>query len=139
MHACAVTLSPDALCWYVINVILRQHFDVGGYEANRYNCGQTTSTTATRRVQLYEKEKYPDRSGPDLYRVMRGYPRMGSGDRCGLQFRDPGSDYRAVKERPRIIYLSGEELRYLFKGLRILIGVCCFVRCVTACYATETW
>jgi hypothetical protein len=32
---------------------------------------------------------------------MRSYPRMGSGDRCGLQFRDPGSDYRAVKERPR--------------------------------------
>ena len=84
----------------------------------------STCTTATRRVQLYEEEKYPDRSGPDLYRVMRGYPRMGSGDRCGLQFRDPGSDYRAVKERPRIIYLSGEELRYLFKGLRILIGVC---------------
>jgi hypothetical protein len=25
---------------------------------------------------------------------------MGSGDRCGLQFRDPGSDCRAVKERP---------------------------------------
>ena len=53
---------------------------------------------------------------------------MGSGDRCGLQFRDPGSDCRAVKERPRtnsrIIYLSGEELRYLFKGLRILIEVC---------------
>ena len=51
LHACAVTLSPDALCWYVINVILRQHFDVGGYEANRSNCGQTNSTTAPRQVR----------------------------------------------------------------------------------------
>jgi hypothetical protein len=31
----------------------------------------------------YEEEEIPDRSGPDLYRAMRGYPRMGSGDRCG--------------------------------------------------------
>ena len=82
-----------------------------------------------RQLDGYEEEEYPDRSGPDLYMAMRGYPRMGSEDRCGLQFRDPGSDCRAVKERPRtnsrIIYLFGEELRYMFKGLRILIGACC--------------
>ena len=54
-----------------------------------------------RQLDGYEEEEYPDRSGPDLYRAMRGYPRMGSGDRCGLQFRDAGSDYQAVKERPR--------------------------------------
>jgi hypothetical protein len=85
--------------------------------------------TVRRQLDGYEDLEYPDRSGPDLYRAMQGYPRMGSGDWCGLQFRDPGSDCRALKERPRtnsrIIYLSGEALRYLFKGLRILIGVCC--------------
>ena len=58
-----------------------------GDEANRSNCGQETSTTATRRVR---GRGDPDRSGPDLYRAMRGYPRMGSGDRCGLQLPDPG-------------------------------------------------
>jgi hypothetical protein len=47
-------------------------------EANRSNCGQETSTTATQRVR---GRGDPDRSGPDLYRAMRGYPRMGSGDR----------------------------------------------------------
>jgi len=43
-----------------------------------------------RQLDGYEEEEYPDRSGPDLYRAMRGYPRMGSGDRCGLQLPDPG-------------------------------------------------
>ena len=33
-----------------------------------------------RQLDGYEEEEYPDRSGPDLYRAMRGYPRMGSGD-----------------------------------------------------------
>ena len=37
LDACAVTLSPDAFHEYNIDVILRQHFDVGGYEANRSN------------------------------------------------------------------------------------------------------
>ena len=41
IDACAVTLSPDASRWYIIDVSWRQHFDVGGYEANRSNCGQT--------------------------------------------------------------------------------------------------
>jgi hypothetical protein len=27
----------------------------------------------------YEEEEYPDRSGPELYRAMRDYPRTGSG------------------------------------------------------------
>jgi hypothetical protein len=43
-----------------------------------------------RQLNGYEEEEYPDRSGPDLYRALRGYPRMGSGDRCGLQLPDPG-------------------------------------------------
>ena len=43
-----------------------------------------------RQLDEYEEEEYPDRSGPDLYRAMRGYPRMGSEDRCGLQLLDPG-------------------------------------------------
>ena len=43
-----------------------------------------------RQLDGYEEEEYPDRSGPDFYRAMRGYPRMGSGDRCGLQLPDPG-------------------------------------------------
>ena len=43
-----------------------------------------------RQLDGYEEEEYPDRSGSDLYRAMRGYPRMGSGDRCGLQLPDPG-------------------------------------------------
>ena len=47
-------------------------------EANRSNCGQETSTTATR---LVRGRGDPDRSGPDPYRAMRGYPSMGSGDR----------------------------------------------------------
>ena len=34
-HACAVTLSPHAFCLYIINVILRRHLDLGGYEVNR--------------------------------------------------------------------------------------------------------
>ena len=42
-HACAATLSPDAVCLYIINVILRRHFDLGGYEANRSICGQINS------------------------------------------------------------------------------------------------
>ena len=46
--------------------------------------------TVRRHLDRYEEEEYPDRSGPDLYRAMRGYPRMGSGDRCGLQLPDPG-------------------------------------------------
>jgi hypothetical protein len=43
-----------------------------------------------RQLDGYEEEEYPDRSGPDLYSAMRGYPRMGSGDRCGLKLPDPG-------------------------------------------------
>jgi hypothetical protein len=62
LHACAVTLSPDALCWYVIDVVLRRHFDVGGYEANRSNCGRTNSTTARRRVRG-RGVSGPDRAG----------------------------------------------------------------------------
>ena len=30
---CVTTLMH--FCWYVIDVILRRHFDVGGYEVNR--------------------------------------------------------------------------------------------------------
>ena len=42
-HACAVTLSPHAFCLYIINVILQRYFDLGGYEANPSEYGQTNS------------------------------------------------------------------------------------------------
>ena len=61
------------LIWTRILVVLDDIF-----EANRSNCGQETSTTATR---LVRGRGDPDRSGPDPYRAMRGYPSMGSGDR----------------------------------------------------------
>jgi hypothetical protein len=36
--------------------------------------------TVRRHFDGYEEEEYPDRSGSDLYRAMRDYPRTGSGD-----------------------------------------------------------
>ena len=36
--------------------------------------------TVRRHLDTYEEEEYLDRSGPDLYRAMRDYPRTGSGD-----------------------------------------------------------
>jgi hypothetical protein len=64
LHACAVTLSPDAFCWYVIDVILRQHFDVGGYEANRSNCGQTNSAGLHGPAGTRKRRS---RTGPDRF------------------------------------------------------------------------
>ena len=87
--------------------------------------------TVRRQLDGYEEEEYPDQSGRDLYRAMRCYPRMGSGDRCGLQFPDPGSNCRVVKERPdkiaRKSYPGKSSLRYVYKELRILIGICCSI------------
>ena len=61
LNACAVTLPPDAFRWYIINVILRRHFDVGMYEVNRSNCGQTNSAG----LHGPGTRKRRSRTGPD--------------------------------------------------------------------------
>jgi hypothetical protein len=68
-----VTLPPDAFRWYIIDVILRQHFDVGGYEVNRSNCGLTTvlaaragKPTVLAAWARYGEEEIPDWSVPVL-------------------------------------------------------------------------
>jgi hypothetical protein len=85
LDACAVTLPPDAFRSYIVDVILRQHFDVGGYEVNRSNCGltnsagcmggQTNSAGCMGRVRG-RGDLGPVRTCYD--RVIRGYPRSTS-------------------------------------------------------------
>ena len=61
-----------------------------------------------RQLDGYEEEEILDRSGPDLYRAMRGYPCMGSGDRCGLL-------YNEVQ-----LYVTGAEIGNVWKSGKIL-------------------
>ena len=65
-----------------------------------------------RQLDGYEEEEYPDRSGPDLYRAMRGYPRMGpeTGADCNCQIPDSRSLGSEVQ-----LYVTGAEIRNVWK------------------------
>jgi hypothetical protein len=60
--------APADLCSLVLDTVVRQIGPI------------VDKQTVRRHFDGYEEEEYPDRSGPDLYRAMRDYPRTGSGD-----------------------------------------------------------